>query len=380
MPTIAGQAITSGSIRIPEQGDWFGDISTNTSERIPDGTRVDIVVENVTLSGAIVRGGITGDVGRYQVAGRPEWDKPIIARRTAAYYRATTVKTREVLTDICRETLGANWQSIVELPPIENLGNHFQRPGTFGTVEVLARDLLELLELPWYVRADGVTVFATRPSGTVSTEQQILVSKRNDAIGYRVVNCEDLAAFAPGLTFEGETIGDVTYAIRPDDVEIHVWTRTASNAFANLVRAVWRRMFPHVELQGLFSYTTIGPSIGGRHDLRSTRSRHLPDVRTCDTWTIAGHTAELQPGTRVVVTFVDGDPTQPLIVGIDPSTLPQSMALDVAPLGEIELADALGPVVRYGDTVAIVGGGPAAGIISFTPGAPPFTLASRVKA
>jgi hypothetical protein len=327
MPTIASQVITRGTVRIPEQGDWFADVSTNTGERIPDGVRVDIVIDNLTLSGAIVRGGITGDVGQYQVAGRPEWSKNVKPR---ADQLTSSVPRNLILSDLCREIFGSSWSSIVELPPAANLGTRFQRPGTFGAVEVTARDVLELLDVPWYVNNAGKTIFATRASGPVSTNESIYVSKRNDAIGYRVVGCEDIAAFAPGLTFEGEIIADLTIAIKPDDIELHVWSRAASNAFADLVRATWRRLFPRVELQGLFSYSTVGPSIDGKHDLRSTRSRHLPDIRTVDAWMLAGHYVELSPGTKALVAFADGDPTQPVIVAVDSSAVPVATSLDAS--------------------------------------------------
>jgi hypothetical protein len=385
MPTIAGQAITSGSIRIPEQGDWFGDISTNASERIPDGTRVEIVVENVTLSGAIVRGNITGDVGRYQVAGRPEWDKPIKPR---AYQSAANVLRKTVLSDLCRDVLGANWQSLVELPTAANLGNHFERPGTFGAVEVLARDVLELLELPWYVRADGVTVFAPRPSGAVSTEQQILVSKRNDAIGYRVVNCKDLAAFSPGLTFEGETIGDITYAIRPDDVESHVWTRKAANEFAMAIKAWWRRMFPRVEIRGDWEFLARGPKPDGTWDLIPT-DKHLHGLGITSInsilCTIAGHGVTLQSGTAVVVSFLNGDPSRPRITGILSSILPQtasfgavtSIGIDAA---SVDLGGALSSVITAGIAVTIDGPNPVAGVIRLDPLDPIRVIPTKVKA
>jgi hypothetical protein len=321
MPTIGGQVITYGDIRMQEQGDWFGDVRTNSGERIADGTRVDIVIENLTLSGAIVRGNITENVGRYQVAGRPEWGNTI---RPRGYQSAASVLRKTVLSDIARETLGASWANIVQLPAAADLGAHYQRAGSFGDVEILARDALELLGVSWYVNNAGVTVFDTRPTGTVTTSETILVAYRNDAIGYRVVNCEDVAAFVPGLTFESETIGDVTYSITPKDVVMHVWTRAAATASFVWLRTLWRRAFPHVELQGFFSYTTVGPSQGGKYELRSVRSRHLPNIGSADAWSIAGHTSDLVAGTRVLVTFADGDPSQPVIVAIDPSTLPTS--------------------------------------------------------
>lgn len=386
MPTIGDQPITRGEIRMFEQGDWIADISTNATERFPDGTRVDIVAETLTLSGAIVRGNVVlGDdkrVGRYQVAGRPEWSRTITPR---AYGSAASVLLKTVISDIARETLGSSWPSLVVMPPAANLDRHYQRVGTSGDVAIAARDALELLGLPWYVREDGVTVFGTRPTGPVTTAERILVEYANDAIGYRVVNCEDPGAFKPGLTFEGETIGELVVSIEPEDIVLHVWTRAASSSFADAIRTVWRRIFPRVELQGLFSYTTVGPSQSGKHDLRSSKSRHLPDIKLADSWLAPGFSAELAAGTRVLVAFADGDPSTPVLVAAEPGSTPVSSALDAtASIGidaaAVDLGAALAPVVRYGDTVAIVGAGPAAGIIGFTPAAPPLNVPSRVKA
>lgn len=372
MPTMNNVGITHGTITQFEQGDWFGDVSTVAGELIPDGTRVEVVIENVTLSCAIVRGGISGDVPRYQLAGRPEWSASIRPRP----YQNNTVLRSTVFGDIARETLGSSWPSLVVAPSELKLGRHYERAGTNGSVVMLAKDAINSLGLPWYVRNDGVTVFATRPSGTVTTQETIRVSKRNDAIGLRYVNCEDVAAFAPGLTFENEVIGELSYLIAPEDVSLQIWTRAASNAFSDLVRMVWRRLFPRVELQGLFSYSTAGLTPSFTPSLRSTTSRHLPDIGLADAWTIAGHTAELTPGTRVLVAFADGNPATPVIVAVDPSTLPASVAFDVATLGSIDLADAVAPVVRYGDVVTL---GAEAGPIAFTSG---FggALISKVKA
>lgn len=379
MPTLAGQGIVRGTVTLYEQGDWFGDVTTNSSELIPNGTRVELVVENVTLSGAIVHGGISGDAGRYQLAGRPEWSKRLAPR---PYRSSGAVLRSTIFADVARETLGASWSSLVVAPPDAKLGGHYERVGTSGGTIVLARDVLNSLELDWYVRNDGITVFGTRPTGDVTTETRILVSDRNGAIGLRYVNCDDIAAFAPGLTFEGETIGELSYIIAPEDVSLQVWTRAASNAPLDWLRGAWRRLFPRVELQGLYSYSTSGVASNFKHSLRSTGSRHVPDINLADAWTIAGHTAELVPGTRVLVSFADGNPAKPVIVAVDPSTLPTASKLDVAGLGTLDLCDAEGRVVRYGDTVSIVGAQPAAGIIGFTVGIPPAAPAapSRVKA
>ena len=393
MSTIAGQPITRGEIRIFEQGDWFADISTNTDELLPVGSRVEIISETLVLSGAIVRGGITDAVGRYQVAGRPEWGTELVSRPSAAYRSAGAVLLRTVLDDIAREALGPNRKLLVVMPAIppngDGIGGHYERVGTADDVRVLARDALELLGVPWYVRADGITVFAERPTGDVSTSEQILVEYRNDAIGYRVVNCEDPGAFVPGLTFEGETIGEVVFSLLPEDIRIHVWTRAASNAFAEALRAVWRRIFPRVELQGFFSYTTVGPSQAGKHDLRSTRSRHLPDVTLADSWLAPGFSAELSAGTRVLVAFADGDPASPVLVAVEAGASPAVSALAAtASIGidaaAVNLGAATARVLRSGDTLQLIGAlsltGPNFVIAKSNVLDPPTVTPTRVKA
>jgi hypothetical protein len=399
MPTINDQPITRGEIRLFEEGDWFADVATNSGERIPNGTRVTIVAETLTLSGAIVRGDITESVGRYQVAGRPEWDTRIVPR---AYGSAGAVLLKTVLGDIARDALGASWASLVVMPPAASLDRQYERRGTRGDVQVTAADALNLLGVPWYVRADGVTVLASRPAGTVTTEERILLEYRNDAIGYRVVNCEDPAAFAPGLTYDGETIGEVVLALTGDDIKLHVWTRAASTSFGEAILRWVRRLMPRVELQGVFSYVTVGASSSGRHDLRSTKSRHLPDVKLADTWGPGGVSAELAPGTRVLLAFADGDPSSPVLVAVEPSATPSaasysavtSLGIDATSVSingttsvsidalAVNLGGATLPVVRFGDTVQIVTlPGPvvvAAGILQI--GAAPTLPLTKVNA
>lgn len=331
MPTIADQPIARADIRVFEQGDWFAEVLTTSEDLLTVGTRVDIVAETILLSGAIVRGNVTpgaeGFVGRYQVAGRPEWDKPLKPR---AYNSAGSVLLKTVVSDLARETLGNAWPSLVVMPPAANLDRHYERSGTFGDVELAARDALERLGLPWYVRADGVTVFAARPSGDVSTTETIRIEYRNDAIGYRVVNCEDPGALVPGLSFDGEVIGEVVYSITSDDIRVHTWARSASNAWLDALRTGWRRLFPRGELQGLCTYITVGPSQNGKHDLRSLKSRHLPDVKLAETWGGAGIAHMLSAGTRVLLAFADGDPSTPVLVAVDPSALPDATIINAS--------------------------------------------------
>lgn len=319
MPTLDGQTITSGTVRQFEQGDLLADIATNSGTRIPDGKRVLLVVENMTFSVAIIRGNISGDVGRYLVSGRPEWDKPIPSRPRNAHRSSASVLLQTVLSDILQDVFGASWQSLVVLPPAARLGEHYERPGTSGDVTITGRELLALLKLQWYVRNDGVTVFGTRESGTVKPTDTPLVSYRNDALGLRKIMTEDLAAFVPGLTFEGEIIGEVAYSITPEDITTYTWPRKTSNVFADAIKTILWRMFPKLFFGGVYEYTVDKLQSRGRHDLKSTGSRWLPDISTGAFWTgAAGHRASLPIGTRVGVAFMNSDPSRPIMVCIEP--------------------------------------------------------------
>ena len=140
------------------------------------------------------------------------------------------------------------------------------------------------------------------------------------------------------------------------------------------------------------SYSTAGLMSNGKHSLRSTTLRHLPDIGEADAWTIAGHTAELTPGTRVLVTFADGNPATPVIVAVDPSTLPTSssfaavsrVAFDAT---SIEHGAAEAHVLRSGDPITVVPSGPAPpipGNIFLTsemlPAPVPTVIPTKVKA
>src|SRR5262249_52787036 len=106
---------------------------------------------------------------------------------------------------------------------------------------------------------------------------------------------------------------------------------------------------------------------------------------------MAGLSAVLTPGSIVLVEFIEGDPSLPIVTHFEAKGgagfLPVSLFLDATgavnigtTAGTVNAGDALGPVVRYGDQVTIASPNPVTGVISFMPGPPGFLIPSKVKA
>lgn len=326
MATINGQAITRAEIRIPRLGDWWADVSTDSGTAIPVGARVTIALEGFTLSGAVIRGGILGDVGRYQISGRPEWAKEIapLAHRSDVAVRLVTV-----VEQLSKAALGPNYAALIVPPADKSLGTYYEREGTDPARQttIRARDILEALRLPWYVRADGVTVFADRPTGQIPSSLARIHPRSNIALGLRVVGTDHPEAFVPGLTFEGEVISEVIYRIDKDDYDLDVWSEPGW--FAKSMAAIMRRIAPDLWYRGVFAYQVVGPSQPilvddepqwWRHDLRPINAKWLPEVKSADLWPgCAGHSASLSAGDTVLLAFVDADASKPVVVGFEPS-------------------------------------------------------------
>lgn len=159
-----------------------------------------------------------------------------------------------------------------------------------------------------------------------------------------------------------------------------------------LVREVLNETPPCHDFLALYRYRVVR-MVASRAELQAVRKgAGLPDTLPVPIHPgMAGLAAALTPGALVLVAFIEGDPTQPIITHFatqeEPGFLPVSLVLDAtaevqigATAGEVKLGAALGTVVRYGDQVAIAGVQPAMGVLSFVPGPPGLPTPSKVKA
>lgn len=167
-------------------------------------------------------------------------------------------------------------------------------------------------------------------------------------------------------------------------------------ATAKVLAALKAFVLQHVEplkLNALVRYRVISVGADKRLSLQIVRkAAGFPDVLPIDIWPgLPGGHGEPAAGSVVLVTFVEGNPSMPVVTHFarksDAGFVPVNASLDASStlrLGEhatdVNAAKALGAVIREGDTVSIAGGGPASGIITVTLGLGLPPEKSRLKA
>lgn len=200
--TINGAPVTKGDIFLPRYGSWWADVETD-NDALYEG-RVTLTCGDLEIVGTVVpgAGGVSDGTGRWHVRGGLAWDTVVEARpyQTDA---SSGVPLRTVLTDAARDC-GA-WDAGVDLPPAARVGSSYSR------IAGPARDTLDQLRArgcpPWYMTPAGRTVFAVRPSPTITATAR--VRRRNLAHGLRWVSVDEYAPWSPGAVFEGATLGYV---------------------------------------------------------------------------------------------------------------------------------------------------------------------------
>lgn len=131
------------------------------------------------------------------------------------------------------------------------------------------------------------------------------------------------------------------------------------------LRALILEAFPEYAFLGRYRYRVVR-QVQNRVDLQVVRKRSgLPDVLPVSVHPgMAGLSAELTPGSVVLVEFIEGDTRQPIVTHFaskdEEGFLPVELAIDateVVCIGEeaaaVELGAAAAVVPRHGDTIAI---------------------------
>lgn len=380
---------TGGRFRRPYAGGWSIAADLDGA-RVPSGP-VEVRLAGMTMRGTVDpdRTGTFGERRRVRVVGGLGW-RSQVDRRHHRNDGPSGVSRRLVLESLA----GDIGETVVVQDQAEaRLGAEFTRPaGPAG-------DALRLAIGPWswWVDLDGVTHVGTR---TVVDAGAHEVLDFDPGRGVAKVAVDELGAVAPGARLRSPLL-EAPFVVHDVTAEVSggTFVLTCSGAyeaaagvprmerFLRVLRAFVRAFTRRYDFHGVYRYRVVSQA-GDRVTLQAVARRPLPDVRSI---TLApgmpGMRAELQLGGFVLVSFVDGDPAQPVVVGFwrvgEPTWRPATLELDA--VGDIKVGAGAAPAPREGDTVQIVGTvtpgtGTVSGVLTILSGTAETPAAtSRVK-
>lgn len=331
--SIEGYDVSAAVVQIPGWGAWWLEASTPEALVLDIGQRVTCQVADVELRGTVVSGGAVDGRSAYRVVGGAGgWAQDLPAK---SYTKTPGVRVSEVLVDAASEA----GETLGPLPGTV-LGRHFVREA--GPAH---RVLNGLAPQAWYIDALGVTQFGARPAVAWTGEGSIV--RRDRAVGVVEIETDELAQLVPGVIVDGqEPASDVEIVLAGSKLVARVYS---APKMSRRLRA-WARIFdaldPLRKFRGTFEYRVVS-QVGEALDLQLVRrSTGLGDLRGVSVRLAPGVKATWLPGSLALVTFVDADPSRPVVVSGDAPDAPGWMPLFLelggpAALGVARMTDAV---------------------------------------
>ena len=348
--TLNGEPCSHANLTIPGVGLWSAVVSL--ADAVAFSGAVTLSLLDTEWHGFVVAGAVVDGGARYRiVAGRGGWGKDIPSR---AYANDAGLLTAALVADAAT--------AAGEPTPVGFAGRqgpHFDRrqgPASFA--------LNLLAPRAWRSDAAGVVNAGAWPAQPASL---LGILRRDPA--QRVVELEVVSSFAgltPGTATEFGAAADVELEVSKDGARAMLYAAPAAPRRARALARLMAAIDPSAPWRGVYEYRVVSQS-GERLNLQPIRSRAaLPDLARVPVRAgMAGLKAQHTPGSAVLVSFLDGDPTRPAVTGFDapdsPGWLPLELDADGLTALTLGGAGALG-VARITDAVQA---GPFAGVITF---------------
>lgn len=307
---VDGHTLLSVKLCIPNIGPWWADV---VFEAAPDVEgSVSLVVGELTLSGTIRTAGTFGlQRSARIVAGAGGWGELVEASH---YHSDSGVSARTVAEDAARlvgESLGSF------NPGAAIVGVDYARQS--GAASRVLEDVIG--GVPWYVDYDGLTQVGARTSGEVdaSSYEVISVDPKEELI---VLGVDDLSSVVVGSVVSERldvpvTIHELRIEVNADQARVVGFfggSLTSRGRLAGLMKSLVKRATEE-RLFGLYEFRVVSmssdrvelqsvePGVSGLSDARPISMR--PGAPGCH--------GELTPGTLVLVQFINGLRTRPVI-------------------------------------------------------------------
>lgn len=341
--TIAGQPVTRAVVELPAAGVWWADVGC---ELAPDVSgAVDLVIGTLALRGTVAadRSGTFGQRRTVRVlGGAGAWGSALPARH---YHNDAGVRARLVIEDAAREA-GETVQIDAAIGA-RSLGVDFVREA--GPASRALRAAVG--DAVWWVDTDGVTrVSAERPT-TTATAGTYEVLEHDPRARVVTVAVDDLEAVGVGSVLserldEPQTVRELTIYVEEGGVRLRArcgGVAGQSQLTRELARVV--AQLTSTKLFGRWRYRVVRLSVD-RLELQPVRQgAGLPEALPISMWPgVAGAHAAPQLGAEVLVEFLEGDRTQPIVTGF--------AGKDGVGHTPDELTLAVGTVLRAGDAAA----------------------------
>jgi len=306
---LNGETAARLRVQVPAWGAWWADVDLVSPVELDVGASASLDVADVALTGTVVSGGVAYNRAAYRVVGGAGgWGRVVAA---APYRDDGGVKVATVLSDAAAaagETLAG--------VPTTRVGPHYARSNA-----VASRVLNELAPRGWYVDFDGVTQIGQRAETVYDSDAtRVRVDRR---VGVVELATQTLDGLVPGVIVDDlAPATDVEYELDAKRLTVRVYAGARStrrlDAYARIVDAI----DPRRHYRGTFAFRVVQQS-GERLALQPVRAASgLPDLDGVPVRLAPGVRAEHALGSLVLVTFVDADPSRPVVVAGDAAGSP----------------------------------------------------------
>lgn len=380
LASLSGNQVTAARCTIPAWGVSYVDVTVDSSVNLKG--PVAFVLADLSLSCTVLSGGPTGAAGRSYfrlVVGAGGWGKTIPAK---SYANDAGVKLSAVLGDAAAEAGETLDQTTVD--QTLRLGPYFVRPA--GPA---CHVLEQVAPGAWYVGEDGKTRLGARPASTLTTAAP-RTSELDLARGTLTIASPTIAGVLPGLSIDGLTVVDVEHELGEKvGLRSMLWGQRGGTSSRRLsaFRALFDQLDPGRKFAGLWEYRIVAQQ-GERLNLQAIRvSTGMPDLQHVMVRPgVPGAKATHTLGARVVVGFIDRDPTRPVVVAFEDAEgagfLPTALAINAST--SIALAGGGAALGRVGDSVSVTFTTADAALIASPSGAcstpAPITLTGTITA